>query len=214
MSTQEYCGRHSIHYPGRTCPRCDAEERHREILNATEESIAETAHAMRESDYRQANPGDYQCPHCMYLSLRRGASRCPLCHGDVGSEYWNSVRASEAAAEERQRAMAAATAAAATAAKAEYDRAAPERAAAARRKEQEHVSAASMSGFWGGLLGAIAGLLVGGVLGLVVEIASCVKTGTEKGSGSGVVILIAMIVGAVIGFKTNYDSVMRNRKDK
>ena len=29
-TSMEYCGRHSIHYAGDRCPRCDAEERHKE----------------------------------------------------------------------------------------------------------------------------------------------------------------------------------------
>jgi hypothetical protein len=126
MSTQEYCGRHSIHYAGYSCPRCDAEERHKELLNATEESVAETVDAMRESDYRRANPGDYACPHCKYISLKGGASRCPLCHGDVGSEYWNPIWARQRADAERKIAMEAAAAA-------ERIRSAPEREAAAER---------------------------------------------------------------------------------
>ena len=123
--SQEYCGSHSIHYAGDSCPRCDAEERHRELLRATEESAAETIDAMRESDYRRANPGDYACPHCKYISLRNDASRCTLCHGEVGAEYWSSVRARERAAEERRRAEVEARIA-------EEKRTAPARAAAAK----------------------------------------------------------------------------------
>lgn len=125
MSTREYCGRHSIHYAGDSCPRCNAEERHKELLNATEATAAETVEAMRQSDDRRANPGDYACPHCKYISLKSEASRCPLCRGDVGSDYWNRVRAAEKAAEERRQAEVAARVA-------EEKRTAPARAAAAR----------------------------------------------------------------------------------
>lgn len=111
-----YCSNHSIDYSGDTCSRCDAEERHRELLNATEENLAQTVGAMRESDYRRANPGEYACPHCQYISLKSGASRCPLCHGEVGRRYWDDVRA-------------------------EYERAAPQREAARRATEEAATSA-------------------------------------------------------------------------
>jgi hypothetical protein len=127
MSSQEYCGRHSIHYPGRSCPRCDAEERHSELLNAAEESRAETVDAMRTSDYRRANPGDYKCPECHFVSLKKGASRCPLCRSRVGPDYWDGEarreEALEAAAVVAGRAAVVAKRAAAAAHRAAYDRA-------------------------------------------------------------------------------------------
>lgn len=140
MSTQEYCGRHSIHYMGRSCPRCDAEERHKELLSATEESVADTVDAMREADYRRANPGDYACPHCKYISLKRGASRCPLCQGEVESDYWSAIQAAEKAA---ARAAVEQKAAAAAAAAAAWERSAPERAAAAERTALAAANAAA-----------------------------------------------------------------------
>lgn len=41
--------------------------------------------------------GDYFCPHCRYKTLRRGASRCPECHGDPGSAFWERVDTAEMA---------------------------------------------------------------------------------------------------------------------
>jgi len=130
-----YCSTHGIEYSGYNCPRCEAQERHdeaqerqRELLDATEEGIKETVDALLDSEYRRANPGDYKCPHCKYISLKNNASRCPLCHGEIGSDYWNTVRAWEKAEAEKELAKAAARAAA----EAEYIRTAPEREAAAK----------------------------------------------------------------------------------
>lgn len=164
--TSSYCGRHSIHYPGRTCPRCDAEERHREHLDATERSAAETVEAMRDSDYRHANPGEYECPHCKYISLRSKASRCPLCHGEIGNQYWVDVRAGEEAERDRRRVMAEEAAA-------EEKRTAPARAAqerkrkmaeedrAAVKRRKDIVQTSSYSALAVGMIGFIVGGMIG-----------------------------------------------------
>ncbi|MEK7686287.1 MAG: hypothetical protein AAB466_12785 [Verrucomicrobiota bacterium] len=131
-----YCGRHSLDYKSRDCPRCAAEERHQELLNLTAEGIEETVRATRESDYKRANPGDCECPHCKYFSLKSDASRCPLCRGDIGSDYWNKVRAAQRAAAERRRAQEEAHAA-------EEKRTAPARAAAERKRIEEEANAAA-----------------------------------------------------------------------
>jgi hypothetical protein len=77
------------------------------------------------STYKSANPGDHKCPHCLYFSLKAGASRCPLCHGQVGNDYWieeaERQNAREAASVVEKEEEAAAKAAAATAAKAAFD---------------------------------------------------------------------------------------------
>ena len=90
-----YCGNHGIDYAGSLCPRCDAEQRHRELLNATASGLADTVDAMRASDYRRANPGEYECPHCKYIALKSDATRCPLCRGEVDRGYWKGVRIRE-----------------------------------------------------------------------------------------------------------------------
>jgi hypothetical protein len=97
-----YCGNHSINYSGSTCPRCDADERHRALLNATAEGLADTVDAMHASDYRRANPGDYQCPHCKYVALKSDATRCPLCRGEIDRAYWKGVRILERAEADRR----------------------------------------------------------------------------------------------------------------
>jgi len=99
------------------CPDCRrAEERieeNRESLEGELESIKESVEA---AAYASANPGDYECPRCRYISLKNKASRCPLCQGNVDADYWVEVRRNEA---ERSRRAAE-----------EYERAAPQRAAA------------------------------------------------------------------------------------
>ncbi len=139
MPNREYCSRHSVHYAGSRCLRCEAEDRHRELLSATEESMAETVRAMRESDHRRANPGEYKCPHCLYITLRYEAWRCSQCHGEVGYDYWVPIRAHKLAqaeeeaaalqvAAERRVAAQRAAAEKEAAARAEWERTAPERA--------------------------------------------------------------------------------------
>jgi hypothetical protein len=131
-----YCGWDDINYSGDTCSRCVAEERHQDILAQARESAEDTARAIRESDYRRANPGNYECPLCLYVSLRRGASRCPTCQGDVPSDHWAGVFAAEKARADQKQARKAAEAA-------EWARNAPVRAAAAAAaaKEAEERSA-------------------------------------------------------------------------
>lgn len=92
--TQRYCRTHGTYwdYPGMEegCRRC------RDV----EDSAVE---ARRHSEYRAANPGDFECPHCRYTSLKAGASRCPLCRGDVTRDYWEETLATLRVAAERER---------------------------------------------------------------------------------------------------------------
>lgn len=127
-----HCYRHDIEYSSSDCPRCLAEQRHEELLDLTREGQEEAARlaseqheehlrALEDAAYRRANPGDHQCPHCGYITLRLDFDRCPLCHGSVQEkdpEYWPRVhveleRRAKAAAEaaaERQKQKAAAEA--------------------------------------------------------------------------------------------------------
>jgi ribosomal protein L37AE/L43A len=86
------------------CPQCRfAEEdaaRDREEIKKSLSEIARTS----------TNLGDYVCPYCMQTSLKAGASRCPICRGEIGGDYWNAVRARQKADAERQRAEAQAAA--------------------------------------------------------------------------------------------------------
>jgi len=118
------CGRHGIDYQ-ESCPRCAIEERHQELMDLETAATVETIRAIRDSDYKRANPGDYECPHCRFISLKSGASRCPLCHGEVQGDYWGRVRAAEKIRADRERAIQQERAA-------EWERNTPARAMAAR----------------------------------------------------------------------------------
>ena len=149
-----YCGKHGIHHESSECPRCEMEERHQELVDQAREGVEQAREdtesivsAMRESEYRRANPGDYACPHCLYISLKMGASRCPLCHGDLPNDHWVRVRASEKAkaelrraeekaAEERKRAAELAVAA-------EVERNGPALVAAAKAERKARAKAAA-----------------------------------------------------------------------
>ncbi|MBE0618638.1 MAG: hypothetical protein IH608_12055 [Proteobacteria bacterium] len=85
--------------------------------------MEESAVAAQLAEHHRANPGDFECPHCRYVTLKREASRCPMCHGEVSRGYWEDVRAKELADE------------------LEYARTAPQREAA--RKAEEAVAAAA-----------------------------------------------------------------------
>src|SRR5262249_44780340 len=101
MASKNYCSTHGIDYSSHECPRCEAEQRHRELLDAQDaasrqatEQHEERLRAIEDANYRRANPGDYQCPNCGYITLRLDFDRCPLCHGSVKAkdpEYWNRV---------------------------------------------------------------------------------------------------------------------------
>ncbi len=131
MARRQYCATHDIEYVD-VCPRCDARQRHEELLHSAEEAAAESSAAaaasMHESDFRRANPGEYECPHCLYQTLRSGATRCPICHGQVDAAYWQKVRVREQAEAARRNALAEAAAA-------EARRTAPAREAAARAEQ-------------------------------------------------------------------------------
>jgi len=87
----------------------------------------ELRQSLTELAQKRANPGDYECPHCFYVTLKNRASRCPQCHGRIGSEYWEEVREKERVnterTAERKRELAA-----------EWNRGAPSRRAAERSK--------------------------------------------------------------------------------
>lgn len=72
---------------GQTCPACRDEQLARE-----QEQLA------YEQNYKQNNPGDYDCPSCCFTTLRYGASRCPKCRGSVAYSYWEDIDAAEEAA--------------------------------------------------------------------------------------------------------------------
>lgn len=118
-------------YEGWSCPHCDVikktEQQNKETRKSLEEHkryLERSAHQQeealdnerREAEYRheqliksrereihlRSNPGDYKCEACLYITLRRGASRCPQCHADVNPDYWQRISESERIAEQER----------------------------------------------------------------------------------------------------------------
>lgn len=89
---KSFCEKHRINYSSWNCPRCEADDRHAEST----EAIIDAIDAIR-------NPGDYDCPHCLYKTLRHGASRCGFCHGEIEQEFWSKVYEREKEAREKAR---------------------------------------------------------------------------------------------------------------
>lgn len=154
-----YCQTHGRFddYFNRGCPQCQYAEE--ELRNAVSQAA-----------YTSVNPGDYDCPHCKYRSLKAAASRCPLCHGEVSTDYWNDVRAKEEIAAhafaEREKATKAEAAA-------EHLRMAPVRAAAANAvRKRDHDQAVSQAVL--GVFLVLGVCFVGGLIacGVVAAIAS------------------------------------------
>lgn len=158
------------------CPDClraeESAEEDREALLSTLSEVAASARA----------PGDYECPHCKYTSLRKNAFRCPLCHGEVGSGFWQQI-----AAEERRRRQ--------WIEHQEYlyrtdparDRELAESARRAARKDATDKATYVLTTLLVAPLGCLGGFLVGGVLyliaGLVVGIVG-MMAGVSKDSAA------------------------------
>jgi hypothetical protein len=119
-----HCSRHGIDYNSTDCPRCLADERHRGLLEQVErnheqslefavEVVRANAEIAKRAVYLRANPGQFKCPHCKYITLLRDADLCPNCHGHIDQEHWQRVASQEravAAAESARRAQEAAAA--------------------------------------------------------------------------------------------------------
>lgn len=134
-----YCRTHGSYSDSEDgCPYCKAAE------ERTERGLSDIAERLDELAERPNDPGDHICPHCRYKSLRRNATRCPLCLANPGPQYWADVdsqeqerrRQANAAAEQRElRAKAAAE---------EWARGEPARAAQAAKN-----AAARRANLWG-----------------------------------------------------------------
>lgn len=88
--------------------RREAEERDRAERREAEERKEANRYydelEERRKEYKRDNPGDYECPACLYITLLRGASRCPHCQATVPSNYWPPIYEQERIeAEERER---------------------------------------------------------------------------------------------------------------
>jgi hypothetical protein len=91
---------------GYVCPRCQSDDfrnvgeiesdsdRENERWEREEqygEQLEQIVKRQEEAAYRAANPGEFECPECKYVSLRRDASRCPVCHATVGRDHWSLI---------------------------------------------------------------------------------------------------------------------------
>lgn len=89
-----HCNRHDIDYSGGDCPRCWAEElanEQNEWAAIQSETAAIQSKLMVQSAEKAINPGDYNCPHCRFKTLKRRASRCPKCQGTIDEGHWTSI---------------------------------------------------------------------------------------------------------------------------
>ena len=109
-----YCAIHRQSYEIE-CSSCRAEGLTKQVLRQLELSHEEALQRQDESEnwlaFKSANPGDYDCPHCRYRTLKLQASRCPKCHGEVSSHFWSKIaeaKAENARAAEKHRAAEAA----------------------------------------------------------------------------------------------------------
>jgi hypothetical protein len=201
-----YCQIHGRYddYFDRGCPNCQNAEQ--ELRQAE----WELRNAVSEAAYAKTNPGDYDCPHCKYRSLRADASRCPLCHGEIGREYWNAVWAKEKTLAEIQAASSKALAerkkAMGEAAAAEWIRTLPEREAAAARAAAEaqrlrRNAASKKYSETGAGIGATLGAIVIGLSGC----ANCLNYGHPGLPGDGKLtiplfnLVTGLLLGAIIG---------------
>jgi hypothetical protein len=165
---------------------------------------------LRNAVEAQSRLGEYDCPYCLQTSLKFGASRCPLCRGDVGSEYWDVVRAKNKADEEARLAEAARKKAREDKAAAEWMRAAPQREAEARAAaaEAERVrrkkDTVDMVG---------AGFILGPVgCGILLGLAGCVSCVNNQAKVNTILtpfnllnglfygVLIGLVVGPLLGY--------------
>lgn len=98
-----HCYEHGIEYNS-VCPACrdeKAEEDRQEIIDGLSEQTKETKKSLEDMAYKQANPGDYQCPECLYITLKKSASRCPTCRSSISTAHWERVLEQERVEKER-----------------------------------------------------------------------------------------------------------------
>ena len=112
--TKHYCNIHGEYGGGWViedgCPQCkeaesretSANEELSENLQEMNENIAAYAsaalahaEAAREAAHRNNNPGEYECSACKMTSLKRSATRCPVCRTDVPPDFWKKIFAQE-----------------------------------------------------------------------------------------------------------------------
>jgi len=99
------CGDQSAIYKCQTCESIERErqedaEREERAHEEHLEQLRENAYRAERAAYERMNPGQYDCPACLYRTLKRRATRCPTCQASIPSEYWSQVDAKEKAEKE------------------------------------------------------------------------------------------------------------------
>lgn len=92
-----YCQIHGSYSGDSGCWECQSAEKHLEEA-ANERAVSAARLAAKLSaghTYKINNPGDFECPYCLLISLKRGARRCPKCQHDVETSYWQKVKERE-----------------------------------------------------------------------------------------------------------------------
>ena len=197
-----HCYTHDIDYPAlHECPECradEAAESRRRVIEQQEEAredrlreeerqrdrYQETVRLREREIYKRHNPGDYTCPECLYITLKRSASRCPACHAAITQDYWTRMfeverlqaeekaRLEKLAVEEKARQDALAAE--------EWAKGEPERQrrakAAAEEAERKHLEAAEAA-----------------------RVAASELRQAAIGKGIGYLVL-GLVVGAIVGF--------------
>jgi ribosomal protein L37AE/L43A len=93
-----HCLTHNVEYSVQ-CSACGAEEEakfRRTLLDLEHEIEALRQHLRlleleRDELYQRQNPGEYDCPYCLYRKLRSGVSHCPSCHAEITQEQWRPI---------------------------------------------------------------------------------------------------------------------------
>jgi len=95
-----YCNTHG-RYDGNGCSLCrdDQSEIIDSLARSREDQREDLADAAASIADAVNNPGDYDCPSCMFRTLKKGAPCCPKCQKDPGRQYWVEVEARERARE-------------------------------------------------------------------------------------------------------------------
>lgn len=151
MGSCDRCGKHLNGFFDSICQECESiktereEDREREeereeqaaldLERAREQSREDLAAAAAYIADAKNNPGDYDCPSCLFRTLKKGASRCPKCHADPGRQYWVDIETKERDARLRAAAAAEAARLRAIAAAEEWERGRPAREAAVNKAQ-------------------------------------------------------------------------------
>ena len=69
------------------------------------EQVSRAAADAKALELLRQNPGEYQCPWCMYKTLKRSALRCPTCRGDVSKDFWAEIEKADRQEQARLRAL-------------------------------------------------------------------------------------------------------------